>query len=126
MKEFTITVNGKSYEVTVEEKKAGAAPAPAVKAAPAPAPAPVAPVVPKASADTQEKIPGTITAPMPGKLLSIAVQAGQHVNKGDFVCVIEAMKMENEIPSPFSGTVKEIFAVPGNPLAVGEAILRIE
>ena len=80
-------------------------PAPAPAAAPAQAPAPVA----------QERVEGAaITAPMPGILLRYVVEVGQQVKKGSPVLFIEAMKMENSLPSPVDGTVKEFRVSPGS------------
>ncbi len=100
MKKFRVHVNGKAYEVEIEELTA-AAPKPA--AAPASAPKPAA-AAPKPAAAGDE----VITAPMPGKVLSIAVQQGQSVKAGDLILVLEAMKMENEIYCGRDGVVKQI------------------
>ena len=109
MKNLRITVNGKVYEVTVEEVAAGTAPA-ATVAAPvaAPAPAPVAAKAPAApaAAPAAANVAGTkVTCPMPGNVLDVKVSVGQKVKKGDTVLVLEAMKMENDIPAPCDGTV---------------------
>ena len=89
MKKFNVTVNGTVYEVEVNEV-GGAAPvaaapkaaAPAPKAAPAAAPAPAAAAAPvPAGAET-------VKCPMPGKILSVAVTAGQAVKKGDLLCIL--------------------------------------
>ena len=102
MRKYNVNVNGTAYEVTVEEDKGGAAPAPvadpAPAAAPAPAPAP-APAAAPAGAGEQ------ITAPMPGTILDVKVQAGQSVKKGDVLVILEAMKMENEICAPSDGKI---------------------
>jgi len=87
MKKFRVHVNGKAYEVEIEELTA---------AAPKPAAAPAA------AGDE------VIEAPMPGKVLSIAVQTGQAVKAGDLILVLEAMKMENEIFCGRDGVVKQI------------------
>lgn len=100
MKKYTITVNGTAYEVEVEEAgvvasapkaapKAAPAPAaaPAPKAAPAPAPKAAAPVAAGAT---------TVSAPMPGKVLSINVKAGDAVKSGDVLLILEAMKMQTK------------------------------
>ena len=89
MKNYTITVNGIAYDVTVEEKGQGASPAPSA-AAPAAA-APAAPSAPAAAGSVP------VLAPMPGKILDIKASVGQQVKKGDVVIILEAMKMENEI-----------------------------
>ena len=108
MRRFNITVNGKAYDVQVEELAAGApapapapapvaaAPAPAPAAAPAPAPAPA----PAAAANATK-----VNSPMPGNILEVKVKEGDQVNANDMLLVLEAMKMENEIFAPVSGTV---------------------
>ena len=116
MKKFSVTVNGTVYDVEVNEVKAGgAAPAPAAapapKAAPAPAPAAAAPVAAGAT---------TVKAPMPGKILSVAVSAGQAVKKGDLLLVLEAMKMQNEIYAPQDATVSEVRVSANQTVATGE------
>ena len=96
MKNYTITVNGNVYDVTVEEGGAGAA---APKAAAPKVAAPKA-AAPKAAAPAGGAGAVKINAPMPGKILSVKASAGQAVKKGDVIMVLEAMKMENEIVAP--------------------------
>lgn len=110
MKKYRVHVNGKSYEVEVEEVGERAT-APAVPSKPAvpvqkSAPAPVQ-VVPAEAGDE------VITSPMPGKIVSVEVKQGQTVKEGDLIFVLEAMKMENDILCGRAGTVKEI-RVTGN------------
>lgn len=109
MKKFNVTVNGKSYEVEVEEvggsAAAVAAPAPvaaapAPVAAPAPKAAPAAAPAPAAAAAPAPAGAGTITAPMSGTILKSLVKPGDAVKNGQVVLILEAMKMENEIFSP--------------------------
>ena len=111
MKTYTITVNGTAYDVTVEENGAGAAPvarpAAAPKAAPAAAPAPKA--APAGGAGSIE-----VKAGAAGKVFKIEANVGQAVKKGDAVVIIEAMKMENEIVAPASGTIKQILVQKGS------------
>ncbi len=124
MKKFNVTVNGTVYEVEVNEV-GGAAPvaaapkaaAPAPKAAPAAAPAPAAAAAPvPAGAET-------VKCPMPGKILSVAVTAGQAVKKGDLLCILEAMKMQNEIYAPHDATVSEVRVAANQTVATGEALV---
>ena len=117
MKNYTITVNGNVYEVTVEEGFTGAAStpkaaAPAPKAAAAPAAAPAAPkAAPAGGAGSIE-----VKAGAAGKVFKIEANVGQAVKKGDAVVIIEAMKMEIPVVAPEDGTVASI------DVAVGDAI----
>lgn len=122
MKKFSVTVNGTVYDVEVNEVKAGgAASAPAAAPAPkaAPAPAPAAAPAPKAAAPVAAGAT-TVKAPMPGKILSVAVSAGQAVKKGDLLLVLEAMKMQNEIYAPQDATVSEVRVSANQTVATGE------
>ena len=121
MKSYTITVNGKVYEVTVEENT-GAPKAPAAPAAPAPkAPAPAAPA--PAAAGKAGSV--QVTAPMPGKILSVKAAVGQAVKRGEVLIVLEAMKMENEIVAPEDGTVASINVTTGSSVEAGEIIATL-
>ena len=123
MKKYTITVNGTAYEVEVEEAgvvasapKAAPAPAPAPKAAPAPAPAPKA-AAPVAAGAT------TVSAPMPGKVLSVNVKVGDAVKAGDVLMILEAMKMQNEIMAPADGTVADVRVSAGQTVGTGDVMI---
>ena len=128
MKKYNITVNGNSYEVMVEEVSAeGATPvaAPAPVAAPkvaAPAPK-AAPVAPKAASGAQGAV--KVTSPMPGTILEVKVSVGQAVKKGDVVCVLEAMKMENEIPAPEDGTIASVNIQKGASVNAGDLLISL-
>ena len=67
-----------------------------------------------------------ITAQMPGVILKVYVKPGDAVQPGDPLCVLVAMKMENEIRSPIDGTVKEIYIKDGDKMAVGDKMLVVE
>ena len=125
MRKFIIKVNGSSYEVEVEEvggATTAAAPAPAVSAAPAPAAAPAAAPAPAPAAPAG----GTpVNAPMPGRIVSVNVKVGDTVNSGDVVCVLEAMKMENEIVAPASGKVVAVNASAGASVNSGDLLVSI-
>ena len=135
MRKFNITVNGTTYEVDVEEvggvqtaapaSVQTAAPAPVQAAAPAPvqaaAPAPTAAPAP-AAAPAGAK---TITAPMPGTIVSVKVNVGDTVKNGDLVAVLEAMKMENEIFSNTDGKVVGVSVAAGATVNTGDVIVSI-
>ena len=69
---------------------------------------------------------GRLTAPMPGKLVSFAVKAGDTVTKGQALAVIEAMKMEHTIAAPADGVVQELLYAPGDQVAEGAELIRME
>ncbi|MCL2874456.1 MAG: acetyl-CoA carboxylase biotin carboxyl carrier protein subunit [Defluviitaleaceae bacterium] len=130
MKEFKISVNGKSYDVQVEEIK-GAAP---VAAAPVSAPAPVAPkaAAPAPSAAPKAAAPVTVStgdqavkAPMNGTIIKHKVAVGAAVKKNDVIVILEAMKMENDIVSPVDGVLKAFPASEGATVAPGDVIAVI-
>lgn len=68
----------------------------------------------------------TVDMPIPGKIISVAVTAGQQVNEGDVLCMLESMKMENPILSPVKGTVKEVKVSLGQFVASGAVAFTIE
>lgn len=103
MRKFNINVDGKNYVVEVEEIGGQAT------AAPVQASAPAAVAVPK-SAPAAIGAGEPVTAPMPGVILELSVANGAAVKKGDTVCVLEAMKMENPIAASKDGTVNFVVA----------------
>lgn len=124
MKNYTITVNGNVYEVTVEEGFTGKASAPAARpAAPAaaPAPAPAAPAPAAASAAGSI----TVSAPMPGKILGVKTSVGAAVKKGQVILILEAMKMENEIVAPEDGTVASVNVSVGEMVEPGATLATL-
>ena len=86
---------------------------------------PVAPEPPLAPVRTAPS-GGKVTAPMPGLILEIMVAVGDHVVSGTPVVKMEAMKMENEIPSPVNGTVKTITVKKGDNVSTDETLMVIE
>ena len=122
MKNYTITVNGNVYDVTVEEKNAG--PAPARPAAPA---KPAAPSAPKAAAPAKAQPAGAIEvkAGAAGKVFKIEANVGQSVKRGDAVVVIEAMKMEIPVVAPEDGTVASINVAVGDAIEAGAVLATL-
>ncbi len=124
--EGTVLVDGIAYSVALEEKRAvveghpygmevsglrviAAAPAPSTSSAAAPA---------AASA-------GAVLAIMPGKITRVLVQVGQRVRAGEPVCVLEAMKMENELHAKQDGVVKAIYVRPGEDVEKDRVLVEI-
>ena len=128
---YNVTINDKVYEVEVEKGKANlikttavvAAPAPA--AAPAAAPAPVAAPAPAPAAAPVATTGTPVNSPMPGTILDIKVSVGAAVKEGELVAILEAMKMENEIFAPCSGTVAQVIAAKGSTVNTGDPIITI-
>lgn len=124
MRNLKITVNGVSYDVQVEDAAGGAVSAPSAPvAAPAAvaAPAPAPKAAPAAKSGSVE-----ITIPMPGTIVSVNVQAGKKVSKGDVLVVFEAMKMENEIVCPQDGVVASVLCAKGENKESGAVLLTLE
>ena len=119
MKNYTITVNGNVYEVTVEEGFTGAASTPKA-AAPAPKAAPAPAAAPAGAAGAV-----AVTAPMPGKILGVKASAGQAVKRGQVLLILEAMKMENEIVAPQDGTVATINVAVGDSVEPGATLATL-
>ena len=120
MKNYTITVNGNVYDVTVEEG-AGTAPV-AAKAAPKAAPAPAAPKKAAAPAGAGSI---KVEAGAAGKVFKIEAKVGQAVKKGDAVVVIEAMKMEIPVVAPEDGTVASIDCAVGDACEAGAVLATL-
>lgn len=120
MKKYNITVNGTTYEVIVEEVD-GASHAPVYTAPTAPATTPAAPK----AAPTVSFGANKVVAPMPGTILDVKVSAGQAVKKGDVVCVLEAMKMENDIPAPCDGVVTSVNVQKGATVAANDILVSL-
>lgn len=124
MKNYTITVNGTPYNVTVEEGTSSspvtAAPTPAPQAA---VPAPAAAPAPKAAPATAGGVP--VDAPMPGNILDVKVANGASVKSGDVLVILEAMKMENEIVAPQDGTVASINVSKGDSVEAGQTLITL-
>jgi len=131
---YKVTLNGRTYEVEVEAGKAmlldeyeaivpsaPAAPVAAPVAAPAAEAAPAAPAAPIAVTGAGE----AVSAPMPGTILKVNVTQGQAVKEGDVLCVLEAMKMENDIIAPKSGTITQVVTSKGASVSTGDPLVVI-
>ena len=122
MKNYTITVNGNVYDVTVEEKGAGAAPVAPVRRAAAPVAAP-APAAAKPAAGGAGSI--EVKAGAAGKVFKIEAKVGQSVKKGDAVVIIEAMKMEIPVVAPEDGTIASIDVAVGDAVEAGGVLATL-
>lgn len=118
MKNYTITVNGNVYDVTVEEGSSNSTPA-AAKAPVAKKAAPVAPA-PAATSGGQGSV--KVNAPMQGKIVTVKASVGQNVKKGDVILILEAMKMENEVVAPQDGVIASINVSDGDKVEAGAVI----
>ena len=118
MKNYTITVNGTAYDVTVEETGEGSAPV----ATSTPKAAPKKAAAPKAAAPAN----GTpIAAPMNGTIVDVKVKVGDKVTNGTVVAVLEAMKMENDIVCDRDGVVAAVCVGKGDAVETGAAVVTI-
>ena len=109
MKRFNITVNGKAYDVSVQDITDGSAPAP-VAAAPAAA----------AAAGSV-----SVNAPMPGTILDVKANVGDTVTKGQVIAVLEAMKMENDIVAPQDGKIASVNVKKGDSVNTSDLIATL-
>ena len=131
MRTFRVTVNGKSYDVTVEEmdqvRESKPPPAEAPRDNPPPAVKPQPAQQPEAKAEPQNTSGGQkVLAPMPGVVLDLKVSRGDSVKEGDTLLVLEAMKMENEISAPCPGLVKDILVTKGASVNTDDLLVTIE
>jgi len=123
MKNYTITVNGNVYDVTVEENGAGTAPAAAA--------APRAAAAPKAAAPAPKAAPAAgagsveVKAGAAGKVFKLEASVGQSVKRGDAVVIIEAMKMEIPVVAPEDGTVASINVAVGDAIESGAVLATL-
>ena len=125
MSKYKITLNGKTYEMEVEgiDGSISAAPAKAAPKAAAPAPVAAPAAAPKAVASSAA---GAVNSPMPGTILRVNKNVGDTVAAGEAVVVLEAMKMENDIPASKAGVIKSIAVAQGQAVAAGEFLFEVE
>lgn len=134
MKKYIVTVNGTSYEVFVEEAAAGTP-----VSAPTPAPVPQAPVaeqiqseptpavtVKAPSVSSGSKGSVEVLAPMAGTVVKILVSVGESVTKGQTLFVLEALKMENNVPSPVDGTVASVNVSQGSSVDSDAVVVTLD
>ena len=126
MRKFNVRVNGKSYQVEVEETELSttstSAGEPLLLSRTPPLSGPTPPVAPSPGNAGDHKV----TAPMPGTILAIKAKVGDSVVRGEILLILEAMKMENEIPSPTAGKISSIAVETGSAVSSGDLLLVIE
>jgi len=118
-RKFKVTVNGRNYDVEVEEiggstrtrvkKRAGVQARGSSYSA----------------AQSSVSINGTVSAPIPGKVLSVEINVGETVKKGDTLLVIESMKIENPIFAPMDGRVDKVHVSVGSQVRTGDLLVTI-
>lgn len=128
MQIFRVTVNGKAFEVTVEDvaqsksiESSGTQTAATAEKVAADVPTPP-PVAAPATIGADEK---PVKAPLSGSILTIKVKPGQAVKYGQVILTLEALKMENEIVAPEDGVIKEIFVQEGTAVNLGDVLLTL-
>lgn len=119
MKKYKINLNGKSYEVEVEELEIGA-PVPRKNVQEVAADKAVN-NVPKSSRGVED-----VTAPMPGNIIDVKVGVGDKVKAGDTLVILEAMKLENEIVAPRDGIVSNINTSKGATVVLGDTLVSLK
>ena len=124
MKNYTITVNGNVYDVTVEETGSVQSAPVARAAAPVAAPKAAPAAAPKASSGAAGSV--EVKAGAAGKVFKIEAKVGQQVKQGDTVIIIEAMKMEIPIVAPQDGTVASIDCAAGDACEAGDVLATLK
>jgi len=140
---FEVVVGDEIYDVTLSGDEdlpratimPGYHPAPGVVGSAARPPVPAAAVGPSGGAPAAAAVPrkprpavgggaSTVSAPMPGVILEVHVKAGDRVERGQQIAVLEAMKMHNLIGAPRAGTIGEVCVTPGQAVGHGDALAR--
>jgi acetyl-CoA/propionyl-CoA carboxylase biotin carboxyl carrier protein len=127
--EYTVEVSGKRFAVKVIGSSPAAGPltssGAAAQAAAAARPAPRRSAAASTSAGSNSHSGDTLVSPLQGTIFKVAVEKGQTVQEGDLICVIEAMKMENEITAHKTGVVVELAAAVGAAVSIGDTLAVI-
>jgi biotin carboxyl carrier protein len=118
-----VLVDDTEYEIDLVELAHRSHAEPVRPAAPAAGPAPQPRAVARAAATPHGT--GTVAAPLPGLVLDVKVTEGAMVQAGDVLVVMEAMKMENVVPAPHTGTVRRVFAAAGDTVGEGDPLVEI-
>jgi biotin carboxyl carrier protein len=121
MKRLRITVEGKTYEVTVELPNETASSAPVASAGVS-----AAASSPVSASALSAAGPGMVVSPLGGNLVGLSVKVGDTVKEGDQVAVLEAMKMNTYINAPSAGKIAEVLVAVGTAVQEGQALVRIE
>lgn len=119
MPTYQVTIEGQAFEVTVEELRGAVTPAPPTRAGRDSHPA-------ASARGPARRGARTIRAPMPGKILAVHVGGGDHVGAGTVLCVLEAMKMENDLLASADGIVRSVHVSPGHTVNTGDVLMVIE
>ena len=122
---YKVTLNNRIYEVEVEAGKAMLLSEYEAVAPAAPVATPTAPAAPATAAPAVTGAGEAVAAPMPGTVLKINVAVGQAVKEGETLCVLEAMKMENDIVAPKAGTVTQVLVSKGSSVDTGSPLVVI-
>ncbi|MGX7394709.1 biotin/lipoyl-containing protein [Carnobacterium mobile] len=120
MKQYEIQVNGKVYHVSVKElpEQTDLTPTTSQEISEKPAPS-----FSRSDTEAESSASMKVTAPMPGTILSLAIKKGQAVEAGEVLCILEAMKMENEIVAPQSGIVSSISVHENQIVEAGDTLV---
>ena len=132
LRKFNVLVDGEYFEVEVEDTGGTPSISSVRQAVPSPRPAPVSQVKPSVAAVKEpapaavDDIGGTpLVAPMPGMIVGLDKKEGDRVNEGETILILEAMKMENALPSPISGTITKINLGVGDHVAKNDILCVI-
>ncbi len=124
-----VRVDGEEYlvEVEPEEVRGAGATAPPVRESPTPPPVrPTPPPPPAPPPPAPAGVAGALRAPMPGIIVRVLVAVGDAVVRGQDLCILEAMKMQQSIKTPRDGVVSDVSVVAGQRVAAGDTLLVVK